>query len=75
MHVADERRSKHPSITTPFLFEGLELILIWVVFGIVEGSLNVFAWSLISYVLSFIWVGYTVSKLLRVLKRQSEHRY
>ncbi|MDF1881943.1 hypothetical protein JHD50_11650 [Sulfurimonas sp. MAG313] len=75
MHVAHERRTQHPNAVTPFLFEGLELLLIWIVFGIIEGTLNVSGWSIMSYGLSLIWMGYTISKLLRVLKRQQEHKY
>ena len=75
MHSEQKRRNKKSSITTPFLFEVLELILIWIVFGIFEGTLNVFAWGLISYGFSAVWVIYTIMKLKRVIKRQSKDKF
>jgi len=75
MIVAHEKRRKTPSYTIPFIYEILELMLIWIVVGILEGSLDVLTWGPPSYFLSFIWMGYTVSKLMKVLKRQHEHSY
>jgi hypothetical protein len=73
MSLTNERRRKHPSYTSPFLFEILELTLIWIVFGLFEGTLDLFAWSMLSYSIAGLWVMYTLHKLNKVLDRQSHH--
>ena len=72
--VHDQRRKK-PSYLIPFLFEVLELIMIWTVFAIVEASLDITQWSLISYALALIWFFYTIHKLQKVLSRQNLHHW
>ena len=47
MSVTNERRRKQPSYTSPFLFEVLELILIWIVFGVLEGTFDLSQWSIL----------------------------
>ncbi len=75
MHVTHDRRRKEPSYTMPFLFEGLEVVLIWIVFGIAEGTFDIAAWSIISYILASAWFGYTAYKLRKVLNRQSAYKW
>ncbi len=72
MIVTSDRRRSTPSYTIPFVFEGLEMLLIWIVFSIMEGSLNISSWSVVSYILAFGWFMYTVHKLTRVLSRQKQ---
>lgn len=74
MQSSHERRRKEPSYTMPFLFEILEISLIWIVFGIFEGTLNILEWGLISYGLSSVWFIFTMYKLNNVLDRQTEHK-
>lgn len=75
MHASHERRRKEPSYTMPFIFEALELVLIWIVFGIFEGTFNVMHWSIISYMAALIWISYTIYKLIKVLKRQLIYKW
>ena len=75
MHASHERRRQNPSYTMPFVFEALEMVLIWIVFGIAEGSLDVMQWSLISYGLSLVWFVYTFIKLGKVLNRQNAYKW
>ena len=73
MQSIDERRRKKPSYILPFLFEILELALIWVVFGIYEGTFNIMEWGMLSYSLSAAWFIFSIYKLNRVLDRQTRH--
>jgi len=75
MHAAHERRRKNPSYTMPFIFEALEVVLIWIVFGIVEGTFDMTRWNWISYALSFMWLAYTSYKLIKVLNRQASYKW
>jgi len=75
MHAAHERRRKNPSYTMPFIFEALEVVLIWIVFGIVEGSFDLTQWSWISYGVALLWFLYTAYKLIRVLNRQASYKW
>jgi len=75
MLSAHEKRRKEPSYTIPFLYEALEVILIWIVFGIFEGSMNILHWSVLSYVLAGAWFLYTFYKLRKVLQRQILHKW
>ena len=75
MSFTNERRRKHPSYTSPFLFEVLELTLIWIVFGIFEGTLDLFQWSVLSYSVASLWAMYTIYKLNKVLDRQTQHKW
>lgn len=75
MQNTHERRRNKPSYSIPFLFEGLEITLIWLVFGLFEGSMNVTQWSVVSYALASIWALYTFYKLNKVLKRQLIHQW
>jgi len=74
MHATSERRRKDPSYTTPFVFEGLEIVLIWIVIGIFESTLNIMHWSFVSYLVASVWFVYTFKKLKKVLDRQTMHR-
>ena len=75
MQMSNEHRRKKPSLAIPLLYEVLELLLIWVVFSIFEGTLNVTEWGLLSYALSSVWFLYTLYKLKTVLSRQVTHKY
>jgi len=75
MLAAHEKRRKEPSYTIPFVFEALEIILIWIVFGILEGSMDIMQWSTISYLVAGAWFLYTFYKLRKVLQRQIVHRW
>lgn len=75
MLVAHEKRRKEPSYAVPFLYEILEIILIWVVFSLIEGSINIFIWSIFSYFVASTWFLYTIYKLRRVLMRQTLHKW
>ncbi len=73
MLFTHDRRRHEPSYSTPFIFEALELLMIWIVFSILEGTLNVMNWTLVSYILALVWFFYTFYKLTRVLRRQNVH--
>ncbi len=75
MHIAHDRRRRNPSYTMPFVFEALEMVLIWIVFGIAEGSLDIMQWSFISYGLSLTWFIYTFVKLGKILSRQNAYKW
>lgn len=75
MLAAHEKRRKNPSYAIPFLYEILEIMLIWIVFGLLEGSINIFTWSIYSYIVSGAWFIYTIYKLRRVLMRQTIHKW
>jgi len=75
MHAAHERRRKEPSYTMPLLFEALEVVLIWIVFGIVESTFDVTQWGFASYGLASLWLLYTAYKLMKVLKRQATYKW
>lgn len=70
----NNKRRREPSYTIPFIFEILEMIMIWIVFSIMEGTMNVMQWSTVTYILSFTWLLYTLYKLTKVLDRQTLHR-
>lgn len=69
-----DQRRKNPSYTIPFFFEALELVMIWMVFSIVEVSMDITQWHTVTYVLAFLWLVYTLHKLKKVLIRQSIHK-
>jgi len=75
MLAAHEKRRKEPSYTIPFLYEMLEIMLIWVVFSLLEGSMNISTWTIFSYVGSGLWFLYTIYKLRKVLIRQTIHKW
>jgi hypothetical protein len=75
MQVSDEHRRNKPSYTVPFLYIGLEVVLIWIVFSIYEGTLNIMGWGLLSYTLSSVWLLYTLYKLKTVLDRQGKYKH
>jgi len=75
MLAAHEKRRKTPSYTMPFFYEILEIMLIWVVFSIIEGNMNILAWNMFSYAVAGTWFLYTVYKLRKVLIRQTIHRW
>ena len=75
MLAAHEKRRKEPSYAIPFFYEILEILLIWVVFSLIEGSLNIFVWSLFSYLVAGVWFLYTIYKLRRVLMRQTIYKW
>ena len=72
MLATTDRRRHTPSYTIPFIFESLEIIMIWIVFSIVEGSFRMAEWSVVSHVLALGWLLYTLYKLTRVLDRQKQ---
>ena len=75
MNAAHERRRREPSYTMPFVFEALEVVLIWIVFGIAESTFDVTQWSLVSYGLALVWFIYTSYKLKKVLDRQARYKW
>jgi len=75
MLAAHEKRRKEPSYTIPFLYEALEVVLIWIVFSIFEGSMNILEWGAFSYIVASVWFLYTFYKLRKVLQRQVLHRW
>ena len=75
MLTSHERRRKEPSYAMPFFFEILEITLIWIVFGIFEGTLDVMEWNIFSYGLSSVWFIFTIYKLNNVLDRQTQHKW
>ena len=64
------RRRHTPSYSIPFIFESLEVLMIWIVFSIFEGTFKIADWSLVSSIFAFVWLLYTFYKLARVLDRQ-----
>lgn len=74
MQYLHDKRRKEPSYTVPFLYEGLEVLLIVIVFGILEGTLNIREWSFVSLSLGTVWFLYTLYKLSKVLSRQTPHK-
>lgn len=75
MHTVNDRRRHKPSYTIPFVFEALEVVMIWIVFGIVESTFDVTQWSWISWGLALAWFAYTAYKLKRVLNRQENYKW
>ena len=75
MQTTHERRRREPSYTMPIIFEVLEVSLIWIVFGIFEGTLDISQWGLVSYGLSSVWFLYTFYKLKKVLSRQILYKW
>ncbi|PHR55271.1 MAG: hypothetical protein COA44_11230 [Arcobacter sp.] len=75
MLATHEKRRKEPSYTIPFLYEILELALIWIFFSLIEGTTNITQWGLLSYSGSSVWFIYTFYKLKRVLNRQIVHKH
>lgn len=73
MQTPDERRRKKPSYLLPFMYEILEITLMLIVFGIFEGTFNIFEWSVMSYSLSSAWFIFSMYKLNKVLSRQTHH--
>ena len=71
MLICQNKRRKEPSFIVPFIFELLEMIMIWIVFGVIEGTLDIMQWSLNSYILSSLWSLYTLYKLKKILRRQA----
>lgn len=72
MQAAQNQRRRKPSYTLPFLYEGLEVLLIFIVIAIFEGSLQMKEWGSFSYALGIIWFMYTLYKLSKVLGRASD---
>ena len=70
MLASHEKRRREPSYTIPFFYEGLELTLIWIVFSLIEGTSNIYAWSILSYLGASTWFMFTFYKLRKVLDRQ-----
>jgi len=75
MLAAFDQRRKKPSYTIPFFFEALELVMIWIIFGIAEATLDVSQWNTLTYALCFVWIAYTLNKLKKVLIRQTVHTW
>ena len=75
MLFAHDKRRHEPSYSTPLILEGLEVLMIRIVFSIFEGTFNIVAWSLLSYMLASVWFLYTFYKLTRVLDRQNMHKW
>ena len=63
MQVIKEYRRQTLSYTIPFLYVFFEILLIWISISIIERSINILTWTLLSYLISIIWVLYTFSKL------------
>lgn len=73
--MVNDRRRKTPSYVVPFLYELLEMVMIWIVFSLFEGTVDISTWSLMSYGLAGSWFMYTFYKLMRVLNRQVHHNW
>lgn len=74
MQAAQNQRRRKPSYAFPFLYVGLEVLLIFIVITILEGSLQIKEWSPFSYSLGIIWFIYTLYKLSKVLGRTSDFK-
>ena len=72
MQAAQNRRRRRVSYAVPFLYEGLEVLLILIVITIFEGSPQMGEWSVFSYAIGAIWFLYTLYKLGKVLSRESD---
>lgn len=72
MQEKDSKRRRRPSYAAPLFFAGLEGLLIVIVFTILEGSVNIKEWGLLSYVFGAIWLFYTLYKTVRVLNREAD---
>ena len=68
----NNKRRHEPSYTVPFIFEVLEMMMIWIVFSIMEGTMDVMQWNTITYILALTWLSYTLYKLNKVLDRQTK---
>ncbi len=68
-----EKRRKNPSYAIPILFFSLELILMWLVLGIFNWTLDIQQWHTYTYPISVIWIIFSGAKLVFVLKRQKQH--
>jgi hypothetical protein len=75
MFSVNDQRRKKPSYAIPFFFEVLELVMIWIVLGIAEASLDITQWHTVTYVLGLTWLIYTLYKLNKVLIRQTQHKW
>ncbi len=71
--MISERRRSTPSLSIPFLYMTLEIIMAWLILGIVEWNLNIFMWQELTYAGALVWMFYLITKLLRVLSRQKAH--
>lgn len=72
MQEKHSKRRRRPSYTMPIFFAGLEGLLIVIVFSILEGSLNIKEWGLLSYSFGTIWLFYTLYKTNKVLNRETD---
>lgn len=68
-----EKRRKNPSYAIPVLFFCLELILMWLVLGIFNWTLDITQWHTYTYPVSLIWIIFSTAKLFFVLKRQKQY--
>ena len=66
--VSKERRQR--SLIKPFLYYSLELLLIMIVLGTFEYTMDPREWSKESYFVAALWLAYITKKLIRVLARQ-----
>lgn len=72
MQAVQNRRRRRVSYAVPFLYEGLEVLLILIVITILEGSPQIGEWSVFSYALGTSWFLYTLYKLGKILGRESD---
>ncbi len=68
-----EKRRKNPSYVIPILFFCLELILMWLVLGIFNWTLDIAQWQTLTYIIALMWIVFSGAKLVFVFKRQKQH--
>lgn len=68
-----EKRRKRPSYVIPFLFFFLEMVLMWLLIGIFNWSLDITQWHTVSFAVAAVWIIFSSVKLAIVLKRQKMH--
>ena len=63
-----EKRRKR--VFVPIVYMLAEIILIWILLSLLNISFNVQSWSVISYIILFVAVGYSLYKTVIIYERQ-----
>ncbi len=71
--MISERRRNKPSLMMPLVFMSLEIVMAWLILGIVEWNMNFLMWDKLTYAGALLWLFYLITKLMRVLSRQHSH--
>lgn len=63
-----EKRRKR--VFVPIVYLLAEIILVWILLSLLNISFNVQSWSVISYMILFVAVGYSLYKTVIIYERQ-----